>query len=540
MADYGNIFQSAPQQNPLGMIGGFADLARTVQQTQLLQQRYQGFQALPELSQQAMRPDGTMDYDKLGMLVSTDRRTGQIAPEVVDHLLTQGLIQQNIFGAKIKNAQDMTDIFGQIVTPAITKMQADARIDPNTGQKQFLLPADPSNPDKADVTSLINAAAPYVGGPLGPHIMQEITALKGMPLPQASQALMDFAQSNKDTQESIGRLQQHMELKVPQWAGGPTVTHPAFGNIMTQEATPQGVSGVLGPNALTGGAGAGQPNAPGTGGMGGGPQSGATANAPNATDQLGAAGPRTPGATLPGGAPPTPATNALPNALGTAPARPTGYVSDVGPVRAAELKNVGDYEKDLAVRIDAVQSIDGRINQALQHVSGVRTGGGAELRAEMGQALQAVPGVDRRLVDAVNGGDLGATQYLQKLFTQLGTENMGALIHKVGGRLAQSEWAVGMTKGFANINTDPRAIVPILKGLVQLNRYTRMESTGYWGDGTKPGYRDYAMSGRTGYDLAKWPQQWQRTLPKILERENAAMGAAAGPARGTFGGGAGQ
>lgn len=156
----------------------------------------------------------------------------------------------------------------------------------------------------------------------------------------------------------------------------------------------------------------------------------------------------------------------------------------------------GDYAKDLNERVHGQQQLMLRLKEMEPLLEKARTGGGSEARgalAKFAQAFNAPEG----LVDKIAGGDLAATQELQKFFVQSSTEVLRSLL--VGSRMTNLEFDQFM-KNNPNLETDPRAIEKML------NFVTRAYNV----DSTEQ--NELTQFRKRGGDLTQWPNEWNQKL----------------------------
>lgn len=162
-----------------------------------------------------------------------------------------------------------------------------------------------------------------------------------------------------------------------------------------------------------------------------------------------------------------------------------------------DVKNFGDYQKDLNSRVQLASDMLPRLKLTETAADAIRTGAGTGTRASIAKSLQGL-GAPQGLVDAVSGGNLADVQEAEKMMFQTTMSGLRQAMSNEPSRVAEFEAA---NKVFPTVDTDPRARAKIL---------------GFMSD---QGQRDYAeqqalTKARTDgtFNPATWESTYQKQL----------------------------
>jgi hypothetical protein len=251
---YSTLGQSQP--NALGMLATFAGAQNQLNQNQLFQQTFRARQALGPLMQQAVDPTtGQLDYNKAGILVSTNPDTAFMAPDILNQFAQKQLIQAETMKTNLDNFAKKQAAIGSAAY-ALSQEKGDT-----------VAPKDVMS----KLTELM--AAHGIEAPDAVAYMAGISGLKG---PELNNHLKQLAQSSLRGGELAGNIDYRPDA-FHDGNGNPV---PGFVNKMQGTATPSG-----GVGSATGAAPTSVSAAPGAGpfqSAGGGGPSAAAPPAPAA------------------------------------------------------------------------------------------------------------------------------------------------------------------------------------------------------------------------------------------------------------------
>lgn len=121
------------------------------------------------------------------------------------------------------------------------------------------------------------------------------------------------------------------------------------------------------------------------------------------------------------------------------------------------------YEQGLNEKVGQGVQLDSRIDEQLRLIKDFKSGGGAQVRARLAEAAQAI-NAPKEVVDGIANGNLGSIQAFEKLQIQGAMESLRqAMATSSGagaGRITQAEFQIFM-KANPNINLDPRGLEKI-------------------------------------------------------------------------------
>jgi hypothetical protein len=450
VSPYATLGQGNTGVNLLGPLAQISQIQNAQNQNALFQQTFRARQAMGPLAQQAIGPDGKMDWNKFSLLVSTHPETAFMAPEVLNQISQRKLVDAQTLGANLKNWEAKQQAIGSAAYSAAQSM---------TG--------DPSEP--ADAKHVVGAAANLLPetGPNGERLFdpkEVIGYLSGMGQFKTNGDLKahlnQVAMASLRGSEMLGNIEYR-----------PDAFHDANGNPFP---------GFV--NKMAGGA---QPS------VNAGPTTQNTAQA----------------AMAPGGMPPSAPGQQAP-VQAAQPATPAGAPltqTSPGPFRQKELGDVADYEKGLNSRTGDANQLLTLMGQARDYLRNFKPGGGTEFRAELAQMAQAA-GLPQSTVDLVAKGSLDNVQAARKVLFGVGSQIAANLIHGAGGgRLTGNEWAQTLMKGSPNVDMSEGAIGKVMGSMRELAHYTQMEQEHFNGLKGIPGY-DLT---RAQHD---WAQTYQRLI----------------------------
>lgn len=519
---YGTL-QPAGGTNYLGMLGHAATVQNALNQNRLFQQEFIGKQAVGGIMQKSIDENGNMDYKKAALLLSTDPRTGYIAPQILQQWANKGLLDAQTTSAELDNFNKRIKIGGDAAGALMN--------DPDlTAQKVI-----------GRATDVFNQ-----GGFGEPHSEAAKTAyltwLKNMPR-DSSGKLMDgqglrqyitqiAAQADgvdKSITMALGALQSHDTGGGTQYfySSPTTGTHPAafvadtlpvaqqatLSDVLITKANQAQYPGTkLGQtiqvprNQLPGGTPVGQP-APiiDESGLqaGGNPlmQGSSSQNDSAGGNQL--TGAPAPGATQPVAPALTPGVNPMaPTQMAGAPAPAQGggpnFVPKAqSPMELDEQKQVSDYETSLNASVAKMGANMPNVNMLDKAMKDTQTGGGMEARGALAKWFSAF-GVPKKLYDQIAGGSLSANQIIgMKAIPQI-FSNLRDLINGAG-RFAVLEFNV-LQENSPTIETSPGAWKQML-GLTKLVYQLKQQE--------QDQFRTWIKNGN---DPADWQNHWNHNL----------------------------
>jgi hypothetical protein len=443
-----------PQVNMLGMIGDFARTQNALNQNQLFEQTFAARKAIGPIMQQAVNPDGSIDYNRAAVMLSTHPDAAFLAPDIIngwiarektqaDTVLTNldiankraaslggiagGLVDSGHSGRSFKDPQgnpvsdaiSREDLVGAVKTAGdlhqishddqiafLSNMGVDpktGKYDPRLGYQHLLRFTQAQQGAEKTLGSTFDAVSTAQGGVTSRGTVSKTqgtyTPLQGAPVPGG----------------------QFPELPTASERNAPvTTTNPVTG---AQSQTSRA--------AMPMQTGAGTP-APGTGG---------TTAAPAAP------APGAPTSTIPEPGQPVPGTAA--------------WMNKLGPVQEEALKGMGPYIQSVNRLGTTALTVNQIMDEMDKARTAMKTGGGAELFAHIGQIAQAF-GINNATVDKISNGSLPDAQEYNKLSLQLGVAMlkqglMGAAGEGGPGRILQVEYQNYQDKN-PNIESDPRTV----------------------------------------------------------------------------------
>ncbi len=259
---------------PLETITGFANLQNTLNQNKLFQQQFQTNKAVSNIYKQAIKPDGTIDQEKLTNLLATDPEASYGLPQAYQGSQEATQRNVNIDISKVQQAQAhlqaVSGYFAPLVKPGATSREvaaalahanANGLVEPQmAGNIWASLPRDPQT------GQIDESKIPAWAQQQQLQVMSAQERLNAMsPPPQL-----------------VNTGQAQVPMRFPQ-IGNPTQAGPGIQNELpptTQRYNPQTQQmEFVGPG---GGQGGGQ-GAPGGGGVAAGPPMGAEAAANTAS-----------------------------------------------------------------------------------------------------------------------------------------------------------------------------------------------------------------------------------------------------------------
>lgn len=168
-------------------------------------------------------------------------------------------------------------------------------------------------------------------------------------------------------------------------------------------------------------------------------------------------------------------------------------------LKSKEFGDMADYGKTLDGHVSESQALLQRVEQSRQALAKFQAGGGGEMRSQVAQWAQAIPGMPTSIVDKIAGGDLSASQEFQKYAAQEALGTMQQALASDSGKGSQGN-RVAMQlfiKNNPNIDTDPRAIEKIFNFQTTLHNQIKAQADAYHQ------YKD-----TPGNDPSKFPNYW--------------------------------
>lgn len=459
---YATLGQSGANANLLGPMATFASTLNQLNQNALFQQTFRARQAMGPLAQASVDPQtGQMDYNKFATMISTHPETAFMAPEVINQLVQRQLTQAELVKTNLdieaKRRDTINNQLGSLVNLGPNVKKTDVMKAIVSPEMNGIIPMQ-------QAVSML-ATLPDDGEKLATWVQQHAMASAG-----AANAL-DYVRG------------QWQEATMPDGSKVGGFASPTSGFTPMKFAQPAGIGPAPADMSATSG-GAPSPAAAG----GGSPAYAATGPAPNVS---------------------MPAAQ-MPNAGGQPSAAMPGapVVQALSPYREKALGDVADYEKDVNTRAQSANQLLALFSQVQDYMKDFTPGGGTELRGRLAQIAQAA-NMPQDVVDSIAKGDLGSVQAANKLFFGVGSQIMAQLIHSSGGRLTQTEWAQGLSRGSPNTDLDARGIAKIMGSMRELAHYSRME-------------QDYfnAKKNLPNYDLTHAQNDWQNVLGEIIDRRS--------------------
>lgn len=483
---YGNV---VPPQAPGGagqLQQGLGALSQMMQ-VQGARQELVARAAMGPLAQASVNPEtGEMDFNKFATLIAGDPRTAWKAPEILNQLVTRQLTQAQTLKTSLESANEAQKVVGNqfagllSLGDNITKANVAEKVAEMRGMPagQMVFPSD------AAATKFLSSL-PADGKPLAQWVRQG--ALRAA----AASNNYDTVLGKWGTIDTGGGIVQTYDQ------GGQRTLVPGMDKTMTPEQRnapntvydPVSQSYVIKPRQEIAPTytGSGQPESrPG----------GAAGVAPPAPGTGGATGE---GSTAPPGSSPPPA--------------PGPTLAKPGPQAEAEMQARGErikkYEDGLDQAAAGAKSTLMQLDEAAQAIKQIKTGGGGNVRTEIGSALQALqaagfPGITQEDIDKVSNGNLGASQVFKKIALQLSTTMMTQTL-RGGGRFTNLEFANFLAAN-PNLDTDPRAVQKLLDFAGRMSRLTLEEQSAY------QKYQTLNAKNPAQYPLDQFEPNWNQYL----------------------------
>lgn len=473
---YGNLLQ---QRDPLAAYASIASTNNAIAQNRLLQtnanmmqQEFRAKQAMGQIMQGAVGPDGKVDYAKVIQGAATNPDAAFLAPD----LIAKGYANQQL---------DLNNTLSKL---SILKQKQQMYGDAAAGLLKLGTSVTPEDVAKSITTVYAQLAS---AGLADGSVQDDLIRYMGS-LPTDSKALyghlQEVAMRSAGAVDSLNRVTGAF---TPQTLGG--VTYLGYTDPANRQWTP-----VMGPNGqpmtLAQQPTAAERNAPtatvdSTGAEHTGarqdvlPMYDAAGNPVNAQAPAAQPAPAGPGPTVgnapgggtmadnlaaagvpPGAGGPQPAAQPVAPVTPSAPIAGSAVLTKLSPETQAWISargaNMGDYSKHLNQDAQAAQT-QLQVLQQLQDLStkGFHPGAGAGIRTQLGQLMQGL-GMPREAYDAVANGSLSASQAFQKYSVQ---NTMNVLRQAIGGqgRLTNLEFEQFLHSN-PNLDTDPNAIKKIL------------------------------------------------------------------------------
>jgi len=409
--------QASP--NLVGMVGQFAMAQNALNQNALFQQTFRARQALGPLAQQAMGPDGQMDWAKYGVLVSTHPDTAWMAPDILNQIAQKKLVDAETMNAELTGYEKRMGITSQLAAAAYKDPNVQKGTDLIDTASDMLTSGGIKDGNKQHLITWLSSMAPLQGAVL-------------------KQRLGQFAMTQEMGRQALSQINGQYD--------------PAMG---FDPATGQGVPGWR--SSVTGQANPMQPGGPlATGGGGAAQPQPAAAVAPAAQ----------PAATTPAAPEPSSFTYGTPS-----PAQ-TKKLQDIETMRQGY--------NNTAAHASALQQVSDQLQLALQKV---KAGAGASAYQEAAKLLQSLGVSNETVDKVANGSlpagqtaetlatNLGTMAVRQLLLSQTGGEGSA-------GRLTNLEFSK-IVDIFPNIENDPRAATAIFNFIRRQNTIANAKATGF-------------------------------------------------------------
>ncbi len=165
---YGDLQEPQPL-NLLRMGFSAAETANAMAHARMINMEVGARQGLQEIAQQSQNPDGSINFEKMGMAAYTNPKTAPMATEFVTQMMNQRLINAEAYGKELENHRAMVDAANGILAGALAKGQrvtqkdaigmlglgyGEGLYDLNTvAQLASNLPPDQTNPQTGEVTN---------------------------------------------------------------------------------------------------------------------------------------------------------------------------------------------------------------------------------------------------------------------------------------------------------------------------------------------------------------------------------------------------
>lgn len=451
---YANLGRS--QVQPLQALSQFAFAQNALNQNKLFQQTFAARQAMGPLAQASIDPQtGQMDYNKFATLISTHPETAFMAPDIINGLVQRQLTQAQLVNQNLDIAVKRQQAIGSAASGLVAQYGDSVTPQQHVGAVADLVAEGIMPTDKA--VSYLS----QFGGQTGPALKAHLAQIAAGSLRSAdvgSQVLGTFrpdAITNADGSKSPG------------------FSSALFGQVK--------------PATLAGGTyGQAQPGAPGAGAV------------PSAPPAQGGTG-----------APPAPSLG------GNAPG--SQIVSSLSPFQTQRLQDAAAYGKDVGQRQQQANGMVAQLNIVQQYLKGLNTGAFGSSRADIANAMRTL-GIAPEIYNAVAGGDLDAVGAARKMFLGSGIQQVGQLIHGVGGgRLAQQETMKFLEQGAPNIDMTPGQIAKVISSARELAHWATLENDYYKSHAamSQPPY-NYNSTGRP-YDIGNVQNDWGTVMDRMLQ-----------------------
>jgi hypothetical protein len=205
---------------------------------------------------------------------------------------------------------------------------------------------------------------------------------------------------------------------------------------------------------------------------------------------------------------------------------PDGVISEGPSVdEATRLQAEGQIssgiESDLSAAAGDLPKILTNMDHMLDAMKVMETGGGADIRANLGKALQffqnaGVEGISDELVNGVANGNLAATQTLQALLRTFVTDQMKQSTLGTGAGQVAAE--VQAFLDMADITTDPEALQALL-GVSRQKLQIDYDRAQAW-----PEFKKLVEGGKTDYTLPQFYQWFNNEKKNAPEAAKPADG----------------
>lgn len=418
-----SIGQSGGQINPLEM---FARYAYT--QNALLQaQKFRATQAAGELYNQSIGPDGKPDLQKFTRLLAAHPEVSVVAPDMLNKMASQGLINAQTTRQDLENSQIRMDKVARIAAGALS--------DPNV-QK---------GTDLVSSVSDMDAAGAFPDADSKKHAISWLTQMAPLEGPELKQRLGQFVRVTTAGADQMSKLNGQWRDNLFYDLNG----NPSGGwesSVTGQVRSPLGASA----QGLNAGLPASQ---------------GFSAEGAGAAQQ-------------------NPLTQTSP-----APAAPTLTLGQPGPMRQAQLEKVAEYRSQVGARASQTANLVNQLNIMQRYVRAVDTGKFAELKTDLGNVLRSA-GFSPEIYNAVSNGDLATSQALMKQFMNGAIGSIANIVHtaSAGSKLGQQETLMYMAKGAPNIEMTPEGIRKIIASAKEVAHYSQLENEYVRAKLAQPGY----------------------------------------------------
>lgn len=470
-----SVYGQLQAPDPLGTLGKFATIQNQLNSSRQFNVELKARMALGQIMQQSVDPKtGQPDYQKAAILAAQNPDAAYLSPDLMSQAVQrQGMQLDNV----IKNfsvAQKRLELTGNAAASLLPKGTSVTRED-FTGALGNLATAmhEHGVADNESYEHIISAlgSAPQGGQELYNYLQQISMQANG------AKDSMDRMQNNLQTVDTGDG--KHLFWMNPNFPG----QQPKYVGSFAQHPTPEAQ------NALVGVQGA----------------NGETRQVPRAAaaPMFGGEGqlqmPQLPPTEAgPGGAPPAEASDGAPPPPARLPT-PGAPVSNIGPLRTDQLKNMAGYQdnmnKEIATVNQNIQSI-----QQLQDLAGkVHTGMFAEERLEAGRLMKSM-GFPSSAYDKMANGDLASSQEVMKYSVP---NAMNTLRNSLGNQSRITNMEFGsFQRANPNLETDPKAFDKILSFSHMLMDLKQKEQSAY---------STWLENGR---DPVAFPEAWTQQLIK--------------------------